>query len=617
MTVESETSPQPSVVLDDLTAMDSFDSSAMTPQDMRMLLGRLGYTPPAEMTPQDMEAATALFKEMPQDLMAAALNPGMEVSFTADAAGMASLDAELSMSEVQTGPGFEQTQSFSLSIERQQPDLALLEPSLASKYALLPEPMRERVAGWGISFEDGVQVRVGVASVGISGASGDKLTYQAVVPPDIGQKIAAGDLSVAPDPTNPMAMPVGSSVVIRGEAFESTTYQGSLGQFRGSETITELEGHGFGIKRIDEHVFEVTQGPIDAVESDFFLGVGSNEISVGVVKDRQFEDETLSIARMDLTTPEGQQAYREFMQSGTVPDQTGPGIVRAGESRRLSLDEQSGLEINLGPVSAEFVAGTTYESSLTQWDDGIAEDRVSGNALGAGFDVSSTISPGGSVDASSRRWTVTYDDLSAESAQMVQMAFSTDGNGQQMPETVHTEMRFTDSELMQIRDRARDHVSQFNPALSAAIDAGATDVTTHGYIEFLATAQTPEEVFKYGFMNPLDNSEVAQSLATLRMQGNDDVVPPPLAGELELRDESMGLLFEQTGPALPPPAVSAEAPVMPLPPTSDWPPIVPTAESGVPIEGTQPPAFVPPGPAELPPIVPPEPSAVPPVVDTK
>jgi peptidoglycan hydrolase-like protein with peptidoglycan-binding domain len=588
----------------------------MTPQEMQMLLGRLGFTPPAEMTPQDMEAAMALFEEVPQSVMAAALNPGTGVSFSADTGGMGSVRAEATMSEVQTGPGFEQTQAFSLSVERQQSGLGLLEPGLASRYASLPEPIRERVSRWGISFEDGVRVDLGAVSLGMSPASGERLTYEAVVPPEIGEKIAAGDLSAAPDPTNPMTMPVGSSVVIRGEAFESNTFEFSRGSLGFSETISELEGQGLGIKRVDERVFEVTRGPIDAIERNTSITIGSDEYNVGVVSDLRVEDESLSIARIDLGTAEGQQAYLELMQTGKVPDQTGPGILRTGETESLSIDTRDGLEANLGSVSIDTVSETANETASTRWDDGSGEYNAERFSYGDGLYMSASTLPDGSIDESSRRWTVTYDDISEENAQMLQMAFSTDGNGQPMPETVHTEMRFTDSELMEFRDRARDYVSQTNPELLAKIDAGTTETPTD-YIPRLAAATTPEEVFTSAFEGSWSNSDIAQNLVTLRMEGNNDVVPPPLAGELELRDESLGLLFEKTRPASPP-DVNTEAPVLAEPsPIDEVTPIVPGTESEPTIEGTPPSTLATPETSDQPPVVPVEPSVLPPVVDSE
>src|SRR5690606_2644073 len=104
----------------------------------------------------------------------------------------------------------------------------------------------------------------------------------------------------------------------------------------------DLEGQGFGVQRIDEHTVEVVAGDIDTVENDMFAGLGYRGVaSVGVSVDKSLEDRSMSVARIDLRTAEGQAAYQAFISTGQVPSWSPPGVPQSGTTEILNAQHDA------------------------------------------------------------------------------------------------------------------------------------------------------------------------------------------------------------------------------------------------------------------------------------
>jgi hypothetical protein len=261
------------------------DINALGAPGLRGLMVALGLPVSEHMTPQEAEAALALTQVLPDRVWAALLSPGMTVRLEG-AQGFGENSLEASLSRVQVAPGGERSQvlelSASLAVEaglRSEALRSAITPELIDR---LPEGSRKTVRGWKAAKEVPLEAS-------LEASAGERFTYQAVVPPDVGARIAGGDMSAAPNPVDPMGMPVGSSVLIRGEAFTAQSLSARYKWLQFDETTTALEGQGLGIRRVDEHIFEVTTGPMEAMERDSFLGMGYRDLSAGVTRDTRIE----------------------------------------------------------------------------------------------------------------------------------------------------------------------------------------------------------------------------------------------------------------------------------------------------------------------------------------
>ncbi len=575
------------------------DVERMAPAELQAVVRWLGYEPPAEMGPRDIAAAAALVQALPGDAVAAALHPGASVDFSTPLGGLAVpgvlpagggqsfvAGGQVSLSEVRTGPGGERSQVLEMSAEMTseygahygRTDLNRLY-RYGERFGALPQGVRDWVDGLPAAGQWAVRGPEFRGSLEAATFSGGRLSYEAVVPPELGARIAAGDLSAAPNPMQPLAMPVGSSVVMRGEAMEGTSFAAAYRMVRGQETLTELQGQGFSVRRMEGDIVEVSSGPVAAVERDAFLGVGLSSLNVGIGRDDRLSSEQLQVARMDLGTPEGQEAYRLFMQTGSVPDRAGPGIPMAGARDQLSYESQTSAQLNIGPVSmSTTLADTSYENTLTRWGDGSAEHRVSGDAFnGNSFEITSTLRPDGSVDAGSRTWQATLYDLHPASASYLQTAFTGAEYNGDMPRGTALDVSFSDADLMRMRDMARDQLGRINPDVLARIDArpdashAERTPDSTSMLQRIAAAQTPEEVFRASFLAPTASTgQLAETLLGLSFHAREGE-QVTLPGSATLRDGEMRTVFQHDGqapaPAVETPAVPAAAPADPRLPT--------------------------------------------------
>ncbi|MEZ5706600.1 MAG: peptidoglycan-binding protein [Burkholderiaceae bacterium] len=489
------------------------DINALTSPDLRELMVSLGFPVSEHMTPQETAAARTVAQMLPDQAWALLLHPGMTVRLEG-AQGLAENGIEVSLSRVQVAPGGERSQVLELSASmaaeaglRSEALRALITPDLIER---LPEGARQTVRDW----------KRASASVdfSIEASTGERLTYQAVVPPDVGARIAAGEMSAAPNPVDPMNMPIGSSVLISGESFTAQSFSARYKKLHFDETLTSLEGQGLGIRRVDENIFEITTGPMEAMERDAFLGVGSGDLSVGISRETRLEGQEISVAQLDLSTPEGRHAYETYMQTGTVPTSEAPGVFRVGERGQLSVSDSASLALNAGPLGVSVGTDAALNATQTQWTDGTSEVQTDWRYPASGtYSYTHTAGADGTVDESSRRWTATFQGVDGKAAQRMYVNFS-DAGGPRVgfPERVTVDMSFTESDLMQLRDMA--------------VELNARPGQEGGKWERLAQAQTPNQVFREVFLlsNQKEASAVEGFFGALHAQSDAGALPGSL-----------------------------------------------------------------------------------------
>lgn len=548
------------------------DVSRMTPRELRGVMQWLGYEPPATLSPADLAAAAGIARVLPREALAAALNPGTQVGFATPLGGLGvpgvlpvsggqnfEAAAEVSLSRVRTGPGGERTQVLEMSVDMQsQVGAAYGRTDLnriyryADRFDALPDAVRNTVEGWPRAAQWAVRGPEFRGSLSAETISGGRLSYEAVVPPELAARIAGGDLRAAPNPLEPLSIPPGASVVMRGEALEGTAFAASYRLARGQETLTELRGQAFGVRRLEGNMVEVTTGPTSAVEREAYLGLGLAVANVGIGTERRHSSDRLSVARMDLDTPEGQEAYRQFMQTGVVPDRAGPGVPMAGQRQQAEQQSQTGVQANVGPFSwTATLSDWRREDVSTRWSDGTGEQRVSGQRPnGDAYEVSARTRADGSVEDGSRSWRVALTGLDPASASYMRTAFSGAPYGRDLPADTTADLRFTDGDLMRMRDLARAELGAMRPDILRHIDSrqdqplAARVTDPSDILQRMAAARTPEEVFSAGFVAPLQRtgalSETLLALSGRAVQQGQQGLP----GDLTLRDRAMAPVFE-------------------------------------------------------------------------
>ncbi len=525
---------------------------------VRTALGVLGVDLPADASPAQVQAGYDILAAAPDGVLAWAINPGQRVEFQTPVAGAATLPlpvrgsadisvvGEVDMSGVQTGMDFSQTQTFEMQVQMQAGATGAIGRTPLNRYyewgtrlgVLGPEAQR---------LVEGSPLLRNVVKglpIPVSGSyeqfAGTRVTYEAVVTPQQGTRIADGDLSAAPNPLDPMSMPVGTGVLIRGQTLTGSHFEANYKLLHVNGTSTDLSGQGFGVRRIDANTFEIVAGDVDTVENEMFVGLGYRGIAaIGLSSDRSLEERSMSVARLDLRTEEGQAAYQAFMGGGQMPEWSPPGVLQAGATEVLNAEHTARFGVEVGG----FGWGTEINSSelnivQTRWADGSTEYTSSYQAGDNHYsEVTWTTDARGETVPDSVRYGMVMANYDPTLAAPINDAYNRDIAN---PETSygsfdggqHVRLEFTEAELMQIREDARDYILQLQGDDGQdKLDAlDADPVVAFGLTESLAAAKTPDEVFRV-LSNDFYREEVSGELLAMSLQLGTH---PP--GTLTIRD---------------------------------------------------------------------------------
>lgn len=516
--IVDEAKAQPAQVPAYLTAGQSTTNVSSLPlEQVNSALGVLGVQLPANPSPEQVQSAYELLGKLPDEALGWAMNPGSQVSFSTPVIGASTpsmiparvgrdvrVEGEVKLSQVQTDVNFQQTQQFEMSAQMQFTGSASFGKTplnriygWADKLGVLSPGAKSLVESSPLlrNVVKGLPIPVSASAETFAGT---RLTYQATVTPQQGAQLAKGDLAVAPNPLDPMNMPVGTSVMMRGQTLEGTSFAASYKLLNGETTHTELSGQGFGVRRVDANTFEVYSGPVKTVENEMFLGLGRRGlISAGIGVDKSADTQAMSVARLDLRTEEGRAAYQNFMSSGRIPDWSPPGVSQSGKSEIFNSDHTASVGANLGSLSwMQEINSSHLTVNRTTWQDGTIEQT---NSYTINNDHSTEVSFKLGADGKPIDGTTTYRIMLAnyDPSLTSYMRNAFDGQGAE-PKSFdgkqHVQLTFNDAQLMQLRDIAKEHVVQTGRGqLLDAIRAGSA--ASNSFDLDLAMAKTPEQVF--------------------------------------------------------------------------------------------------------------------------
>ncbi len=556
--IESEASTArsslPSYLVD---SQRTVDARAMPEGDLRASLGALGVTLPSRPTTAQLEAGRELLGSIPQDLIGPMINQGMQVTFTTPVAGVGTpsilparagagliVEGETRLTDPVVGPGFAETQVLEMSLElRGQTNVSAGGTTQRTIYRWATR-LEELVAG-SSEIRDMVQsspllrnaVRGFPISFDYASYSGTRLSYEAVVTPQMGERIADGDLGAAPNPLDPLSMPAGTSLLLRGQNLVGSEFEAGYKLLNVSGSHNELEGMGFGVRRGEGDIVEIVSGPVSTIENDFMLGLGRGPVRAGVGADRSFESRDLRVAQLDLSTDEGQAAYQAFISSGRIPSWNPPGVLASGEQTVVDIEHVAYAGIELGPLSARLEGPSSqYEVVETSWQDGRVEQTTTYRLGDVTSEVSFPRDSGGRPLSDQTTWRLMVPNTHPALASYLNDAFSAGDASVQYDGEQHVQYTFTSRELLELRDQARASVKSLvdqggvenGEDYLAALDAGRISVLPGDRTLDIARAKTAEEVFLALESHP---DFVPEDLLALSLDTQQ-----PVPGRLEVRD---------------------------------------------------------------------------------
>ncbi len=513
------------------------DTQQFTPDQVRGALSMLGVELPADASPEQLDAGRQILATVPDDILGALINPGSQVSYTTGAGvGTPNLfgpnaqynvdvQGQVELSDVQTGVNFQQTRQFEMSVQVQGGgalDLSRTPLQKLYKWAdrlgQLPDAARNLVDGSPLLR----QVAKGLPVTGsYTEFEGARLSYEAVVTPEQGARLANGDLAGMPNPLDPLNMPPGTSVLMRGQSLEGSAFELNYKAFTVGGTHTELSGLGFGVTRGEGSIVEVYSGPVDTVENSAFLGLGrQGTLAVGIGSDLQMETREMQVARIDLSTAEGQAAYQTFISTGQVPQWSPPGVQQSGTTEVFSHEYASFIGLQVGGLEIGGSSDANGTITRTTWADGTTEySNTYTSTGGVTTDVRYQLDGSGNPDYANATWTVVRANLDPTLANYLESAYDPSRANQFPDNAQHTQQVFTTSELMALRDRAREYVVQTQGQEKLDnLDSGVETPWWSSQEEALAVADTPEEVFAV-LGNDMHGGAVIESLLAMSHDG--------------------------------------------------------------------------------------------------
>lgn len=491
----------------------------------RQLLARVGVDVPRDMPPEAVfRGLNGLLQGVPPQAVAAAVTQGAEVSYGAQA-GVAfppmmpvnygytvGVQGRVSLSDVQTGPRLEQSQTFRGAVELEHGDRLAVERTLLNRlYRLpqyaesLPAGMRDALQG---DFLQGARDRIDsnpalrTIARGLpfsfehTQTEGARLSFEATVPPEVGRRIAAGDTAAMPNPLNPLAMPEGSAVLIRGQDFERTRTEAGYQWLMAGVGDTRLQGTGFSVRRLEGSLVEIASGPIEGVENSLQLGIGRRNVaSARIEAANSMEERRLSVAQVDLATPEGQTAYRQFLENGRVPDAIGPGIPQAGHRSVVDVEQARRAGLFVGSGSITFDNGTQQRMTLDE-SAGRAEYRFEYSRSGQ-IATESRFPAGanGHPDFNEGQYRMTFPGLNATEAGMLRSAFGGTPGERGLDRSQAVEITMDSAQLMHLRERAREWIGVRPGGEQRLADLDSRRFGGGSVMEHIAGARNAHEVF--------------------------------------------------------------------------------------------------------------------------
>ena len=491
------------------------DVNAIPLPQARGALALLGVELPETATPEQIAAGYELLGTVPDDILGPLVNPGYSVGMSSGLGSLgtpgmlpvrgearATLEGEVELSEVRTGTGFEDTQRLQASVEiRGEVGVDLGKTPLqriygwADRLNALPDSVRQLADGSPV-------LRQVMKGLPVSGSyhqfEGHRLDYEAIVTPEQGARLAEGDLDGLPDPLDPLSMPTGSSVLMRGQSLEGSAFEANWKAFTiGSEHV-ELSGLGFSVSRMEGSIVEVAAGPVETVENELFIGLGrQGTAAIGIGSRTSLEDRQMDVARIDLSTAEGQAAYQHFMATGQVPQWSPPGVPQSGTMQVFDAEHARFAGIELGGFKAAIDDDSQFTIRDTTWSDGSIDRQTTYlNSGGLATDVRYRVGADGTPAYDDAQWTVVRAGLDPVLASYLEAAYSGAPGNNRLEGERDVQLDFSTSELMAIRDQARDSVEALQGEEKLAnLDAGIETPWWSSTQERLAVAKTPEEVF--------------------------------------------------------------------------------------------------------------------------
>ncbi len=231
-----------------------------------------------------------------------------------------------------------------------------------------------------VTGEGSTETRRGV-ELGLSAYLGHSQTYQVTVDSGRADDISSGR-QPAPNPIDPRSLEPGDGLMLREEDYDGSEGKATYRGLQGALDYTDSRRVSAGVEKVDSDTARVYVGDENVVKNALKLGLGTDDLGIGLSMSNEFGDGKLRSVDLNLGTKAGWDTYQRFVAEGRVPavdKPNTPGVEDASNGETASWSGGSSLELHAGPIKIER-GGTSVEGQVTEarHPDGTVDNNMTG-----------------------------------------------------------------------------------------------------------------------------------------------------------------------------------------------------------------------------------------------
>ena len=175
-------------------------------------------------------------------------------------------------------------------------------------------------------------------------------SYSVTLSPDQAEAIEHGQREL-PDPLDPSSIGRGESIQMSEEFYASLGLSGEYRALQVDLGYDKGRRVSSGVTRLPDGKVRVYVGDEDFVRNALAFGVGGGGASLSVGFNKELSDGKLKAVDIDIGTPEGWNAYQQFIATGRLPASGAAGTSNPTGSTTTRLSDSAKLEAQLGKLT--------------------------------------------------------------------------------------------------------------------------------------------------------------------------------------------------------------------------------------------------------------------------
>lgn len=284
--------------------------------------------------------------------------------------------------------------------------------------------------------------------------AGTTSNFTVTVSPDAADAIARGERE-PPNPLDPTSLRPGEAITLSEEFYAGHNLQVTYRQLQLDMGFEEGRRLSTGVRRIDANTVRIFVGDADFVRQAVALGTSVGSLGISIGGTAELSNGKLRTIDIDISTPEGFDAYQQFVATGKLPKPNAEGTKDPTAVETIDLSDETRLQASLGKVTVGGVlADSEGHVTKIQHEDGKVETLTSARFNEVGLVIRETKFPDGRteksfsllVEGADRSLIEAYEHITGQS-----LAADKDGN---------VRIDFTEDDLRAIREQALDQLAK-------------------------------------------------------------------------------------------------------------------------------------------------------------